>query len=135
MIHGVGTDIVLVERVQALLARWGERFARRVLGDEELAEYRRRHARGEHGAGYAARYLAKRFAAKEAFGKALGVGLHAPMTLHSLQVLNDARGRPVAVARKALGRHLEENGLIVHVSLSDERDSALAFVIIERRQS
>ncbi len=57
------------------------------------------------------------------------------MTLHSLQVLNDARGRPVAVARNALERHLEENGLVAHVSLSDERDSALAFVMIERRET
>src|SRR5690606_548123 len=135
MIHGVGTDIVLVERIEALLARWGERFARRVLGDQELAEYRRRRGKGGHGSAYATRYLAKRFAAKEAFGKALGVGLHAPMTLHSLQVLNDARGRPVAVARNALERHLEENGLVAHVSLSDERDSALAFVMIERRET
>lgn len=135
MIHGVGTDIVLVERIEALLARWGERFARRVLGDQELAEYRRRRGKGGHGSAYATRYLAKRFAAKEAFGKALGVGLHAPMTLHSLQVLNDARGRPVAVARNALERHLEENGLVAYVSLSDERDSALAFVMIERRET
>ncbi len=134
MIYGVGTDIVRVERVEALLERWGERFARRVLGDDELAEYRRRRARGAHGSGYAARYLAKRFAAKEAFGKALGVGLHAPMTLHSLQILNDARGRPMTIARKALGRHLEDNGLVAHVSLSDEIDSALAFVIVERRE-
>lgn len=134
MIHGVGTDIVLVERVEALLVRWGERFARRVLGDDELAEYRRRRGKDGHGSGYATRYLAKRFAAKEAFGKALGVGLRAPMTLHSLQVLNDARGRPMAVASNALGRHLDDNGLVAHVSLSDERDSALAFVIVERRQ-
>ncbi|MDT3680421.1 MAG: holo-ACP synthase [Burkholderiaceae bacterium] len=135
MIHGIGTDIVLVERVEALLARWGERFARRVLGDDEFAEYRRRAAKGGHGSGYAARYLAKRFAAKEAFGKALGVGLHAPMTLHSLQVLNDERGRPVAHTHNALARHLDENGLVAHVSLSDERDSAVAFVIVETRES
>ncbi len=135
MIHGVGTDIVLMQRIEALLARWGERFARRVLGDDELAEYRRRGGKAGHGSGYAARYLAKRFAAKEAVGKALGVGLRAPMSLHSLQVLNDARGRPVAIARNALGRHLDEHGLVVHVSLSDERDSALAFVIVERRPS
>ncbi len=135
MIYGVGTDIVLVERVETLLARWGDRFARRVLGDDEFAEYRRRRGKEGHGSGYATRYLAKRFAAKEAFGKALGVGLHAPMTLHSLQVLNDARGRPVAVAHNALERHLEEHGLVAHVSLSDERDSAVAFVIVERRES
>src|SRR5690606_11731439 len=105
-----GTDIVLVARIENLLARWGERFARRVLGPDELAEFLRRRGRGEHGRAYAARYLAKRFAAKEAFGKALGLGLRAPMTLLSLQVLNDARGRPVAHPRKALAAYLAERG-------------------------
>ena len=133
MIYGVGTDIVLVERVETLLTRWGDRFARRVLGDDEFAEYRRRRGKGGHGSGYATRYLAKRFAAKEAFGKALGVGLRAPMTLLSLQVLNDARGRPVAVARNALEGHMRANRLVAHVSLSDERDSAIAYVILESR--
>jgi holo-[acyl-carrier protein] synthase len=134
MIHGIGTDIVLVGRIRDLLARYGERFARRVLGPDELAEYRRRHGRGEHGPAYAARYLAKRFAAKEAYGKALGVGLRAPMTLLSLQVLNDRRGQPVAHPRNALADYMRERGLVAHVSLSDEIDSAVAFVIIERKQ-
>lgn len=131
MIHGIGTDIVRVERIEALLARWGERFARRVLGPDELREFSRREARGEHGPAYAARYLAKRFAAKEAFSKALGIGLRAPMTLLSLQVLNDARGRPVAVPRNALAPYLREHGLRGHVSLSDEVDSAIAFAVVE----
>ncbi|HEY5634276.1 MAG TPA: holo-ACP synthase [Burkholderiaceae bacterium] len=132
MIYGIGSDVVLVRRVEDLLARYGERFARRVLGPQELAEYRRRAGRGAHGAGYAARYLAKRFAAKEAFSKALGLGLRGPMTLLSLQVLNDARGKPVPVAGKALEPYLRERRLVAHVSLSDEVDSAVAFVIIER---
>ena len=134
MIHGIGTDIVIVARIENLLARHGERFARRVLGPDELAEFLRRRSRGAHGAGYAARYLAKRFAAKEAFGKALGLGLRAPLTLLSLQVLNDARGKPVAHPRKALATYLAERGLVAHVSLSDEIDSAVAFVIIETRE-
>jgi holo-[acyl-carrier protein] synthase len=133
MIHGIGTDIVLIERVVGLLERYGERFARRVLGPDELAEYLRRSSRGDHGPAYAARYLAKRFAAKEAFGKALGLGLRAPMTLLSLQVLNDSRGRPVAHPRKALADYVRERGLVAHVSLSDEVDSAVAFVIIEQK--
>jgi holo-[acyl-carrier protein] synthase len=133
MIYGVGTDIVMIARVQSLLDRYGERFARRVLGPDELAEYRRRFGKSAHGNGYAARYLAKRFAAKEAFSKALGLGLRGPMTLLSLQVLNDARGRPVASARNALEPYLRERGLVAHVSLSDEVDSALAFVVLEQR--
>ncbi|MFA7666833.1 MAG: holo-ACP synthase [Burkholderiaceae bacterium] len=134
MILGIGTDIVLVARIEDLLARYGHRFARRVLGPDELVEFQRRNGRGDHGPGYAARYLAKRFAAKEAYGKALGLGLRAPMTLLSLQVLNDARGRPVAHPRKALADYVREQGLVAHVSLSDEVDSAVAFVIIERKE-
>jgi holo-[acyl-carrier protein] synthase len=133
MIHGIGTDIVLIARIRDLLARYGERFARRVLGPEELREYLRRGSRGSAGAERAARYLAKRFAAKEAFSKALGLGLRAPMTLLSLQVLNDRRGKPFAVAGKALEPYLREHRLVAHVSISDEVDSALAFVVIERR--
>lgn len=132
MIYGIGTDIVLVERIDKLIDKWGERFARRVLGPDELREYRRRHARGSHGPRYAGRYLAKRFAAKEAFSKALGLGLRAPMTLLSLQVLNNRRGQPIAVARKELAVFLKEQRLRWHVSLSDEVDSALAFVVIEQ---
>jgi holo-[acyl-carrier protein] synthase len=131
MIHGIGTDIVMVGRIEELLARYGERFARRVLGPEELAEFRRRASRGEHGARYSARYLAKRFAAKEAFSKALGLGLRGPMTLLSLQVLNDRRGKPVAFARKELEPYLRSRGLVAHVSLSDEKESVVAFVVIE----
>lgn len=132
MIYGIGTDIVLIARIQGLLERWGDRFSRRVLGPDELREYTRRHGRGTSGPERSARYLAKRFAAKEAFSKAIGLGLRGPMTLHSLQVLNDARGKPVAVPRKALESWLHERGLVVHVSISDELDSALAFVVVER---
>ena len=135
MIYGIGTDIVLIGRIQDLIARYGGRFPRRVLGPEELIEYERRRTRGAHGPAYAARYLAKRFAGKEAFSKALGLGLRGPMTLLSLQILNDARGQPQAVARKALAPYLEERHLSAHVSLSDEVDSALAFVVIEQHRS
>jgi holo-[acyl-carrier protein] synthase len=132
MIYGIGTDIVLIARIRSLQARWGDRLARRVLGPDELVEYHRRHSRGTPGPERAARYLAKRFAAKEAFSKAIGLGLRGPMTLLSLQVLNDRRGKPVAVPRKALEPWLRERGLIAHVSISDEIDSALAFVVVEQ---
>lgn len=134
MIYGIGTDIVLVERINSLLSRYGDRFARRVLGPDELVEFFRRRSRGEHGPMYAARYLSKRFAAKEAFSKALGLGLRGPMTLLSLQILNDARGKPVAHARKALEPYLLERKLVAHISLSDEVDSAVAFVVLETRE-
>ena len=132
MIYGIGTDIVLIERIEKLIERWGDRFPRRVLGPDELREYERRRGRGAHGAGYGARYLAKRFAAKEAFSKAIGLGLRAPMTLLSLQVLNRKGGQPMLVPRGELETWLIERRLRGHVSLSDEIDSAVAFVIVER---
>lgn len=151
-IVGIGTDIVRIDRIATLHARHGERFARRVLGPQELAEFCRRRdgpamrlqqagtaaaedlaeAR-ERGETRAVRYLAKRFAAKEAFSKAIGLGLRGPMTLLSLQILNDARGQPHAHARKALAPWLAERGWRAHVSLSDEVDAALAFVIVEQQ--
>ncbi|MEN9314549.1 MAG: Beta-hexosaminidase, partial [Pseudomonadota bacterium] len=135
MIYGIGTDIVMVRRIEDLIARYGERFARRVLGPDELAEYQRRHGRGAHGPAYAARYLAKRFAAKEAFSKAIGLGLRGPMTLLSLQILNDRRGKPVAVACKALEPWLRERGLVAQVSLTDEQESVVAFVVVEEERA
>ncbi len=132
MIYGIGTDIVLVDRIEKLIAKWGDRFPRRVLGPDELREYERRRARGRHGDGYSARYLAKRFAAKEAFSKAIGLGLRGPMTLLSLQVLNRRGGQPMLVPRGALAEWVAERRLRGHVSLSDEVDSAVAFVIVEQ---
>lgn len=132
MIHGVGTDIVLIARIRSLVERRGERFARRVLGPGELDEYRARRGRGASGPEGAVRYLAKRFAAKEAFAKAVGLGVRGPATLLSLQVLNGELGRPVIVPGEALGTWLSERALVAHVSLSDEVDCALAFVVIER---
>lgn len=134
MIYGIGTDIVIIARIEKLIAKWGDRFPRRVLGPDELIEYRRRLGRGAHGAGYAARYLAKRFAAKEAFSKAIGLGLRGPMTLLSLQTLNDRGGKPVLYPRKELVGWLAKRNLVGHVSLSDEVDSAVAFVVVEVRE-
>jgi holo-[acyl-carrier protein] synthase len=132
MIYGIGSDLLAMHRIEQLIERWGERVPRRVLGPDELAEYWRRHGKGAHGPGYAARYLAKRFAAKEAYSKALGLGLRGPMTLLSLQILNDRRGKPIAVPRKALADHVAALGLTAHVSLSDENDTVLAFVVLEQ---
>ena len=82
MIYGIGTDIVLLERIDALFRRYGDRFARRILGPDELLEFERRRSRGAAdgiaGTDRAVRYLAKRFAGKEAFSKALGLGLRGP---------------------------------------------------------
>lgn len=131
MIVGVGTDTVVINRVRQIHARWGDRFASRVLGAAELEEYQRRKNRGVAGADRAIRYLAKRFAAKEAIGKALGVGLSHPMSLHAVQIVNDHRGKPVALPQKALAAFMQEKAYQIHVSISDEIEHAQALAIIE----
>jgi holo-[acyl-carrier-protein] synthase len=134
MIYGIGTDIVIVARIQDLIARYGERFARRVLGPDELVEYRRRHGRGSHGPAYAARYLAKRFAAKEAFSKAIGLGLRSPMRWRDCETLNRPSGQPEIRLHGALAAWFDQQGLVAHVSLTDESDYATSFVVVETRQ-
>jgi len=132
LIVGIGTDTVVIERVRVISERWGERFAQRVLGPAEYQEYQRRQSRGVSGQDRAVRYLAKRFAAKEAIGKALGVGLFHPMSLHAVEILNDAKGAPRAVPRKALADYCNARGYHVHVSISDEIDHAQALAIVEQ---
>ena len=127
-VFGIGVDRVLLARIDAAASRWGERFARRILGPGELQIYRQTalcHPRR------ALQYLAKRFAAKEAFGKAMGTGLSAPMRMTLLDVLNDAHGRPQAQVHGDLALWLGSRRLRAHVSLSDESDAALAFVLLE----
>ena len=92
MVHGIGTDICDIRRIEATLARRGERFAEKVLGPDELRVFRARRARSE---ARGVRYLATRFSAKEAFSKAIGLGLHLPMRLPDCQILNESSGRPV----------------------------------------
>lgn len=132
MIIGVGTDTVVISRVRAIDDRWGDRFAHRVLGPLEYQEYQRRKGRGVAGRDSAIRYLAKRFAAKEAIGKALGVGLFHPMSLHAVEILNDAKGAPRAAPRKALAAYCESRGYQIHVSISDEIEHAQALAIVEQ---
>lgn len=131
MIVGVGIDRVLIPRVAQIYERWGSRFVERVLGRKEQDVFYQRLGRGTAGRIRAISYLAKRFAAKEAVGKALGVGLAYPMSLHSLEVLNDERGAPRAIFHKALADWVESRQLCVNVSLSDEQDAAVALAIVE----
>ena len=124
MIAGVGTDIVAVARLGSLHRRHGERALRRILSSEECVEFA--------GVRDPARFLAKRFAAKEALGKALGIGLVAPATLPNIGVTHDARGRPVFVYAPPLAAHLAQRRLVAHLSISDENDYAVAFVVLEQ---
>ena len=124
MIYGVGTDVVEIGRIAAALKRYGERFAQRVLCPPELERFRSHRL--------PANFLAKRFAAKEAFSKALGTGIKAPANWHGVWVRNLASGKPVLEFSDALRRLLNAKGVTTaHVSLSDERGVAFATVILE----
>jgi holo-[acyl-carrier protein] synthase len=124
VIYGVGTDVVEISRIQAALGRHGERFARRILCPPELARFQSHRL--------PANYLAKRFAAKEAFTKALGTGIKSPANWHGVWVRNLASGQPVLEFSDALQRYLKAKAITTaHVSLSDERGVAFATVILE----
>ncbi len=130
MIYGIGTDIIQISRIEAALARNGERFAEKILGPEELEKYRRRKGKVE---ARGIRFLATRFAAKEAFSKAIGLGMRMPMTWRAMQTLNAPGGKPLAVASGTLKEFMEQNGLTAQVSITDEADYAVAFVIVEKK--
>ena len=130
MIFGIGTDIIQISRIQAALARNGDRFAEKILGPEELEKYWQRKAKVEL---RGIRFLATRFAAKEAFSKALGLGMHMPMTWRAMQTLNAPGGKPVAVPSGALKDWMEQRGLSAQVSITDEAEYAVAFVIVEKK--
>ncbi len=124
MIYGVGTDVVEIARIENALARFGERFARRILSESELNRFKRHRL--------PAAYLAKRFAAKEAFAKALGTGIHAPANWHGVWVKNLPSGQPILQFTKELNDLLRKRKILYsHVSLSDERGVAFATVILE----
>ena len=124
MIYGVGTDLIEIARVARVLQRFGERFAQRILCDPELKRFRAHRK--------PAAYLAKRFAAKEAFTKALGTGIHAPANWHGVWVVNLRSGRPTLEYSPELREFLCVKRILKsHLSLSDEREIACATVILE----
>lgn len=124
MIFGIGTDIVEVSRIEDSLARFGEAFAQRILTEPEWLAYEQSQTK--------ARFLAKRFAAKEAFAKALGTGLRAPATFQNIGVAHDDLGKPVFEIALELQVFLELRGIrACHLSISDEKALAVAFVVLE----
>ena len=131
MIYGIGTDICDVRRIRASLDRHGDRFALRILADGELATWRARRARWpERGI----RFLATRFSAKEAFSKAIGLGMRMPMTWRSCEVAKLPSGQPTLVLHGALKDWFDARGLSAHVTVTDESDYAASFVVVERKQ-
>jgi len=130
MIFGIGSDIIDIRRVAATMERTGGRFVEKVLGPQEIAIYEARRARS---AARGLAFLSTRFAAKEAFSKAIGLGIHMPMTWRAMQTLNRPGGAPIVQASGALSEWVDARGLTFHVTLSDERDYAIAYVIAEQR--
>jgi holo-[acyl-carrier protein] synthase len=124
VILGIGADLCDVGRIERALERFGEKFAARVLVDSELQRFRRHRK--------PAAYLAKRFAAKEAFSKALGTGIHFPVNWHNVWVENARSGKPSLKFSRALAALLKRRGIEnVYVSLTDENSMACAFVVVE----
>jgi len=132
MIFGVGTDICDIRRIRAVLARRGDRFAERVLGAHELAVFAARRAQLEE---RGVRYLATRFSAKEAFSKAIGLGMRTPMTWRGCEVVKRPSGKPEIRLHGALADWFEARGLTAHVSVTDEADYAASFVVVERKET
>lgn len=127
-IYGIGTDLCDMRRMEATLARRGDRFAERVLGPEELKVFHARRARAE---ARGVRYLATRFSAKEAFSKAIGLGIRMPMTWRACQILNEPSGKPVIRLSGVLADWCAERRLVAHVTVTDETDYAASFVVVE----
>ena len=131
MIYGIGTDICDIRRIKLSLTRHGERFAQKILSDAEFATWKARSQRWpERGV----RYLATRFSAKEAFSKAIGLGMRMPMTWRHCEVGRKPSGQPTIVLHGVLKEWCVSKQLSAHVSLSDESDYATSYVIVEQAE-
>ena len=128
MIYGVGTDICELRRIATALARRGERFAEKVLGPHEIEVFRARRSKVES---RGISYLATRFSAKEAFSKAIGLGLRMPMTWRDCEIVKAPSGKPQIRLHGALAEWFAARHLQAHVSVTDETDYAASFVIVE----
>jgi holo-[acyl-carrier protein] synthase len=123
VIFGIGTDIVSVARMEEFWQRHGARGLEKLLAPQERADCL--------ASPQPARFLAKRFAAKEAFGKALGTGVRAPATLPAIAVSHDALGKPSFDFAPELAAFVKDRGLTAHLSISDEREFAVAFAVLD----
>ena len=124
MIFGIGTDLVAIKRLSDMWQRHGDRALEKLLAQEERNDCRASVAPG--------RFLAKRFAAKEALGKALGTGIRSPVLLTNISVMHDSLGKPGFAYASELDDWLRARGLVAHLSVSDESEYAQAFVVVEK---
>lgn len=123
MIHGIGTDLLRIDRIERVWQRHGEHFAAKILMPEERAQL--------DSSRNAANFLAKAFAAKEAFSKAWGSGF-AGLSHHDVGVVRDASGKPALLFSSAQQQRLKARGVTAaHLSLSDDDGRVLAFVVLE----
>lgn len=129
MIYGIGTDICDVRRIRQTLVQRGERFAQKILTEAELAQW---HSRSQRWPERGVAYLATRFSVKEAFSKAIGLGMHMPMHWRACEVGNSPGGAPQIVLHGALKDWFEARQLRAHITLSDEMDYAVSFCVVER---
>jgi len=130
-IGGIGVDLVRLDRIARVHARHGERFVQRILGEQEIAVFQRRWLRDPR---RGLRYLATRFAAKEAFSKAIGLGMRSPMTWRRMQTLNAPGGKPQVVLSEPLASWYAQRFGAAHVSVTDETDAVAAFVVVEAKR-
>jgi holo-[acyl-carrier protein] synthase len=124
MIYGIGTDIVAVSRLRGFWERHGERALEKLLAVQEMADFAKAADKG--------RFLAKRFAAKEAFCKAFGTGVRPPATLPAIAITHDDMGKPIFEYNGQLAEVLKNSHLKAHLSISDEAEYAVAYVILEQ---
>ncbi len=130
MIYGIGTDILAIKRIEQLYKKYGEALPRRILSRIEELEFTNRFA--QQNSADAVRFLAKRFAAKEAFAKALGTGVREPVSLHNINITHTELGKPEFVYENELKEWLEAKGIVkVHLSLSDEERYVTAMAVAE----
>jgi holo-[acyl-carrier protein] synthase len=130
VIYGIGTDVCDVRRIASSLARRGDRFAERVLGPNELIVFHERRAKVES---RGVSYLATRFSAKEAFAKAIGMGMRSPMRWRDCEIIKAPSGKPLIRLHGELAAWFDQRKLQAHVSVSDETDYATSFVVVETK--
>jgi len=127
MIYGIGIDVIQPHRVARLLDKYGERFVQRVLTPQEQGGYARRKRHDQ-----TVLFLANRFAAKEAFSKAMGTGFRYPVTLQCISVVQNSAGKPGFAFNAALSKLVSNHGITGHhLTISDESNMACACVVLE----
>ena len=130
MIFGIGTDVCDIRRIRASLDRHGERFAQKILSSGEMLTFNERSARWpDRGVSY----LATRFSAKEAFSKAIGLGMRMPMTWRLCEIAKAQSGKPEIVLHGALKSWFEARQLSAHITVTDETDYAASFCVVEHQ--